>query len=359
VAPLGSWDLTLESTSATGSQLAPLLLPQVFTGDVNLGVITMKAGFTLSGTLLKPNFTGVAGADIDVIDAAGDELYTPGDNSGSNGFVDVIVPAGTYSIEICPLLANKLVGKVLTNVVVAGTKSFGTVQLQAGQILSGTVTNALAQPLAGVDIDAHFTSNGIEIPLCNDNTGASGTYQVVVPGSSTIDVIFTPPYEMPYGSQTVAGVVITTVNKTQAGLLPDCPFHVAYGTGLAGLGGFVPLLGSSGGAPRFGNPDWALQISQGRGGALAFLLIGFAPGAFPFKQGTLLVDTFTVPGLMLSLPLSGPAGVAGAGAFTLPAPVPTDPFLAGFTWYSQAVVQDAAAAKGFALSNGMSVTWCP
>jgi hypothetical protein len=357
--PMGTWDLTLQSTSETGAQMAPKLLPITVSGNQNLGVVTMQPGFTLSGTLLKPNFAGAAGADLDVIDAAGTELYTPGDNAGTSGFVDVIVPAGTYSIEICPLLTDKLVSKVLTGVTVAGSTSFGTVQLQAGQILSGTVKNGLNQPLANVDTDARFTASGVEIPLCNDNTNAQGVYQVVVPNNSTIDVVFTPSYAVPYGSQFIAGVIITTVNKVQNGVLPDCPFHVAYGSGLAGLGGFVPLLGSSGGAPRFGNPDWALQLSQGRGGALAFLVVGFAPAALPFKGGTLLVDVFSLPSLLLNVPLAGPPNVPGAGAFTLPAPVPTNPSFAGFTWYSQVVVKDAAAPEGYAMSNGMFVTWCP
>jgi len=359
VVPLGTWDITLESTADTGAQMAPLLLTKTFTGNLNLGVITMQTGFTLSGTLLKPNFSGVSGADLDVLDAAGNELYTPGDNSGSTGFVDVIVPAGTYSIEFCPVLSDKLVSKLLTGIVVAGNGSFGTVQLQAGQFLSGTVENALGQPLQNVDVDARFTVGGAEIPLCSDNTDAAGFYQVVVPGSSTIDVTFTPTYDVPYASETITGVVITTVSTVQDGALPDCPFNTPYGSGLAGLGGFVPLLGSSGGAPRFGNPDWAIEFSKGKGGATAWLVVGFAPGAFPFKQGTLLVDIFTLPGLVLLVPLSGPVGQAGAGAFTLPAPVPTDPQFAGFTWYSQVIVQDAAAVKAFALSNGMEVTWHP
>jgi hypothetical protein len=59
------------------------------------------------------------------------------------------------------------------------------------------------------------------------------------------------------------------------------------------------------------------------------------------------------------VPLSGPPNVAGAGAFTLPAPVPTTASFAGFTWYSQVIVKDAAAPQGYAMSNGMAVTWCP
>ncbi len=359
VAPMGSWDLSLQSTLATGAQMAPQLLPQTLTGNVNLGVITMQAGFSLSGTVLKPNFAGVAGADIDVLDAGGNQLYTPGDNTGATGFVDVIVPAGTFSIKICPPLANKLVTKLVTGVVVAGATGFGTVQLQAGQILSGTVTNLLGQPLANVDVDARFSLTGVDIPLCDDNTNAAGVYQVVVPNSNTIKVIFTPTYDVPYGSQTIASVVITTVNVVQNGVLPNCPFHTAYGAGLAGLGGFVPLLGSSGGAPRLGNPNWAIHVSQGRGGATSFLIVGVAPTALPFKGGSLLVNIFSLPGLVLTLPLSGPAGVAGAGAFTLPAAVPPAPSGAGFTWYAQVVVKDAAAPIGYAMSNGMSVTWCP
>jgi hypothetical protein len=358
VVPFGNWTLTIDTPG--NKALAPKSMALAALADVSLGQVTLQPGFLVSATVLRPNLTGVANADLDVFDAVtGVQLFTPGDNSDAAGFVDVVVPAGSYDIEVTAPLALKLVGKTVAGVAVAADTNLGIIQLQAGQILQGTVRNAALQPIAGVDVDVTIASSGLDVTLSGDNTQANGTYAVIVPSNTTIHVEFEPPYSLPYGSQTVANVVVTTVTKVQNGSLPDLPFHVAYGTGLAGLGGFVPLLGSSGGAPRFGNPDYALELSAARGGASSFLLVGFAQASLPFKQGTLLVDVFGGPGLMLTLPVLGPANVAGAGFFTLPAPVPEEPLLAGLTWYAQYLVQDAAAAKGFAMTNAVAVTWLP
>jgi hypothetical protein len=55
--------------------------------------------------------------------------------------------------------------------------------------------------------------------------------------------------------------------------------------------------------------------------------------------------------------LVGPAylGVAGAGAFTLPASLPSIPALSGTSLYLQAGFGDAAAAKGVSLTQGLEM----
>ena len=53
------------------------------------------------------------------------------------------------------------------------------------------------------------------------------------------------------------------------GTLPDCPFPTNYGTGTPGTGGLVPHLTHSGGTPREGNANWAMELQNGRGGAIA------------------------------------------------------------------------------------------
>jgi hypothetical protein len=284
--PFGAWTLTFQTTAATGGgTLAPATLDVDLAASTSLGTITLPPGFVLSATILKPNLTGVLDADLDVFDSTtGVQLLTPGDNANAAGFVDVVVPAGTFDVEVSAPFANKLVGQTVAGVAVSGNSSLGVIQLQAGQILQGTVKNGANQPLAGVDVDVFVASTGLQVTLSNDNTSATGAYAVIVPGSTTIDVDFEPPYSMPYGSQAVPNVVVTTVTKVQNGVLPDLPFHVPYGTGLAGSGGFVPLLGSSGGAPRFGNPDWALELSQALGGTTSVMLAGFGPASRPSSR---------------------------------------------------------------------------
>ena len=125
---------------------------------------------------------------------------------------------------------------------------------------------------------------------------------------------------------------------------------IAYGAGLAGKGGFVPQLAGSGCA----EPGAAigLKLSGAVGGASASLFVGLAPAAIPFKGGTFLVGAVV---LTASLPMGGTPGVAGAGAFTLPASLPPIPALSGTSLYLQAGFGDAAAVKGVSLTQGLEL----
>lgn len=358
VAPLGAVELRLDATTVSSQTLASKKVTLNLSVDTSIGNVTLPPGFHLTGTVESSQGDPVTGADTDTTDAATNvKVYTPHDNTDDNGDFDVVVPAGTYHFEVCPDFSDHLVAKTVFNVAVAGPTSLGTIVLVPGFVLSGTVKSGAGANLADVDVDVRFTPAGLAVTLCNDNTAANGSYAVIVP-SGTFDVTFTPPYSIPYGSQFLTGVVVSG-NKIQNGTLPDCPFNTPYGSGLAGSGGFVPLLGSSGGAPRMGNPDWKIQISNGLGGKLCYLLIGFAPASLPFKQGTLLVNITSLPYLSVPLPLSGPLNVPGVGAFTLPAAAPTAPLFSGLTWYGQVFVLDPGAPAGFAMSNGMYVTYCP
>jgi hypothetical protein len=356
-APIGPVELRLDTTPIAAPLLAPTTVELDLTGDTAVGNITLQPGFLLSAFVRRSNGTPVEGADTDTTDALTEsDLYTPGDNTDDVGFVDVIVPAGTFDFEVCPLFTDGLVAATVKDVVVNSNLHLGVITLQNGVVLSGTVQNGSSAPLGNVDVDVRHSGSGVAVTLCADNTAANGTYAVLVP-TGTFDVTFTPPYSQPYGSQVVASVNVPG-NTIVNGNLPDCPFHTLYGAGLAGSGGLVPQLDSSGGAPRIGNPDWTLEISNGRGGSLCTLIFGFGPASIPFKQGTLLVDIVSFPSVFLTLPLSGPAGVPGAGAFNLPIPA-TPPIFAGLTWYTQAFVSDPGAPAGFAMSGGMHVTYCP
>ena len=358
VAPLGAVELRLDATGVSGQTLASKQLQLVLAGDTSVGNVTLPPGFHVIGTVQTGQGDPVVGADTDSADSAtGSEWYTPHDNTDDNGVFDVVLPAGTFDLEICPQFADHLVAKEVLGFAVGGATNLGTIALGAGFVLSGTVKNGAGAGLPNVDVDARFSASGIAVPLCNDNTASNGTFAVIVPAGTFI-VTFTPPYSLPYASQVVTGVVVAG-NKLQNGTLPDCPFNTPYGSGLSGSGGFVPVLGSTGGAPRMGNPDWTILISKGLGGKPCTVLIGFAPASLPFKQGTLLVNIASFPYLSLTLPLSGPLNAPGAGAFSLPAPAPTAPMFIGLTWYAQAFVPDAGAPAGIAMSNGMHVTYLP
>ncbi len=121
-----------------------------------------------------------------------------------------------------------------------------------------------------------------------------------------------------------------------------------YGTGLAGSGGFMPTLTSSG-CPAAGTP-MTLQVLDGLGSAPVTMVIGMAAASIPFKQGTLLVD----PSVLLLIPytLSLPAG-PGEGKLTLDLQLPDDPSLSGLNAFFQMFIKDAGAPGGWSMTGGV------
>jgi subtilisin family serine protease len=127
----------------------------------------------------------------------------------------------------------------------------------------------------------------------------------------------------------------------------------SFGVGLAGVQGSVPVLSAPAGAPVVGGADFKLKLSSAKAGANAWLLIGLATAALPFKGGTLLVDVGQ-PTLMVPRTVSSVLG-APLGTALLLAPVPADPAFSGLALTTQWVVEDGAAPGGMALSNGMAL----
>jgi hypothetical protein len=125
-----------------------------------------------------------------------------------------------------------------------------------------------------------------------------------------------------------------------------------YGAGLAGSGGLLPTLTGEG-CPGLGLTPKA-RIANALGGATAWVVGGPAPAALAFKGGTLLVDP--VSALIVPLPLSGPAGVPGAGTLVLTIPLPDLPIYLGVTLRLQTLVPDAAAPAGWAMTAGLELT---
>ncbi|MCK6444757.1 MAG: hypothetical protein L6Q99_00030 [Planctomycetes bacterium] len=323
--------------------LLPLSAPREIqlnlAGNTALGNVTLQQGFTLSATVRRSNGTAVANVDIDVASSSTKQkLYTPGDNSNATGLVDVVVPAGTYDVEFCPVFNDHLQCVVQTNKVVTTTTNLGVVTLPAGVVLSGTVQAFNGTKYAGVDVDLFLASTGAEVPLCLDNTASNGSYQVIVP-TGTFHVKFTPPGCLPLGSQQVNNVVIST-NKTQNGTLPSVSSGTVVGTGTPGTGGLVPTIAGVC-TPRLGNASYGVAVANARGGATAFL--SFTPNVL---GATHVSGPFGLANEkpLLRIKLGGAAGVAGAGSGTFELPIKNEPALLGLTLKARCFVVDPNGA---------------
>ncbi len=115
------------------------------------------------------------------------------------------------------------------------------------------------------------------------------------------------------------------------------------GAGLAGTGGLVPKLTGEGGL--LGNDLATLNLTQAKPSTLTYLVAGLFAINAPFKGGTL------VPNLnfLINLP---PTDITGALSISAPWPAGVP---ACIDLYFQYVIPDAAAVKGFSLSNAVHV----
>lgn len=353
-------ELRLDASNVLGQTLVSRALAVAPGADLDVGDVELPPGHRLTGLLENQVGTGVVGVDLDVVDpATGEKLYTPKDKSGTGGAFSIVVPEGWSSLVICPQVAAKLVARRV-RVFLSADVDLGTVSLQSGAFLSGTVRSHLGDPVPGADVDVALPS-GAPVELCADNANAAGFYRVVVP-HGTLSVEVEPPgYALPLGAEDLVVPVLS--DTLQDGVLPACPFGSVFGGAVPGSGGFAAHLATAGGAPRGGNKAFSVEVSDGLGGAPALLLVAAGPGggrslllspAFPGASLALAGDA-PLAG-WLPLVLSGAPGGAGQGAAHVPAPV--DPSLVGTTVFLRLVSLDPGAVGGLALSDGLEIAFC-
>lgn len=387
--PLGNSDIVLED-AATGAEVvvpgmgtAPLtgafqfVVPpgtyNIFydtTGDGTLGAPgqTLNQGlpggvWTQLGTILRPpgqvlsaevrrqsDNLPVANCDIDVRDPLTlDKLYTPGDDTNTLGFVDVVVPAGTWTVDVTPAFAELLVSKRLPSVAVPASTNLGTILLQAGVVASGLVVNSSGAAVSNCDVDVYRYPSGSFVLTTGDNTNAAGHYQIVVPPDN-LTMVFTPVAAPALAVQTHVPTPVFS-NITINSILPAAghPVDSHYGSGLAGTGGLVPQI-STIGVPVVGNPWYAFRVDQALPGATTAVFIAEGTGNYPFPEFNIIfwIDIFSM------FSLDGGADALGVGIF--PVAVPTDPLLASRPFYSQAFVIDAGAGNLLSHSDGLILT---
>jgi hypothetical protein len=162
--------------------------------------------------------------------------------------------------------------------------------------------------------------------------------------------------QVPPGTYVFSVPDLCCVPFTVCGGCTQPPFK--YGEVSYGTFGYWPRLDTAGGMPSPGNADFRVTLDFAIGGAPALLLAGAAPAAQAFGWGTLYVAA-RAPFFSVPLVLGGTAGVPGAGALSLPAPIPDDALLLGLQLYVQALVADPGGAGGLTHTQGLRLTICP
>ncbi len=193
--PPGAFDISVEPPE--GSNLAPAIAYNVSVlGDITLD-FSLETGYQVSGTVSGPTGSGVADADINVEDGdTGEELYTPGDDTDESGDYLVIVPAGNYDINVLPQISDRLVPAIEYDVFVISDLLLNF-NLEAGHLVTGTVSDPEASGVGNVDLDVINPSTDEKLFTPRDNTDNSGIYQLVIP-QGVYDIDFRPPVIPPY-----------------------------------------------------------------------------------------------------------------------------------------------------------------
>ncbi|MFN0057703.1 MAG: carboxypeptidase regulatory-like domain-containing protein [Planctomycetota bacterium] len=194
--PAGTYDVEYRQTPTTiGGPYVPVLLEdRPVVAALALPDVTLRLGYPLTGTVRNTLAQPVIGADIDVVSPLTDEkIHTPGDSTDALGQFSVLVPIGSFEVEIDPPVGTSLVPRLILTTVTAPTTSLGIVVLQNGFTVSGTCVNSALAPVPTVDLDFFVTATQVEIPTAHDNAGPNGVFAVTVE-ANTYDIVFRPPF---------------------------------------------------------------------------------------------------------------------------------------------------------------------
>lgn len=218
-------------------------------------------------------------------------------------------------------------------------------------------------PTMGADVD--FTLDGIvDAFLTEFNEDGTGlVYSTHVGGSQSdfgSDVALDPLGRGTVVGQTSSNDLVTTAGAVQetfgggfsdafiAGFSVPCDGGFEeYGTGCPGSGGFTPVLSGTG-CP---DPGYTVQldIEDGLGGTIGFLLAGSGQGAFTLMNGC----TWEVLPLVAIVPISLSGAGAGEGSLSLQSALPID--VPSFVIHVQAIFIDPGNPFGRSGTNGLSI----
>lgn len=356
--PRNAIELRFDATDVVTPVVASKLLTLTPVANTNLGNVTLVPGFRVTGHVQRSaNGVALSGVDLDFTSRATHETaYTPNDNSDSLGNFSVVVPQGKFDIDFCAPFADRLVGALIPRRIISADTDLGVIALDPGFVLTGTIRSFSGLAQNNADVDVEIQSTGAKVNTCNDNSNGSGVYSILVPAGN-LKVTFHPPsFDLGLGSD-VRSDILVSADRTLDGSLPACAAPVNYGAGTAGTGGFVPHLTFSGGAPAAGNSAFAYELTGGRGGAVATLIISVQQRSLPAFGGTLLVGTSHSNSVRISTTLGGTPGVGGAGSARVNLPFSIG-LATGIDIYAQFAVHDPLAQEGWALSEGLQYRVC-
>lgn len=237
--PLGIYEISFSGGGPP--QLAPGHLLEISvdgTADVSLPAVTLGLGYHLSGRVVDAMLHPVGGAALELrIAGSNAVVFTRDAETSALGMFDVIVPAGTYDIEIDPPPVAPLAARLLAGVAVVANADLGTQQLVAGLAVQGTVADSAGHALREVELAVAGSASGLPVPAAHNHSDAAGAFVLQLPAGS-YRITYHPLVDSrvdPFTSSpiTVAGpITLSPVelpfhnedNDSIVDVLDDCPF---------------------------------------------------------------------------------------------------------------------------------------
>jgi hypothetical protein len=171
--------------------------------------VEMEVGVFVSGTVVGPGGTPIAGAEISATrtDTEAD-LYSPFDETDIAGAFSFVVPSNApLELTIEPPSGTTVLGAVTTTGGSATNFDVGTIALTPGNRVTGRVVAGTG--VARVNIDA-FDAAGTEIPLGHDRTDSNGDFEIILP-TGTFDLVARPRVQSGFAPVRVDAVSVNGV----------------------------------------------------------------------------------------------------------------------------------------------------
>jgi hypothetical protein len=176
-----------------GTRLLGLLVPGLdLTDEAGRELsVTLAEGQVAAGRVTDASGAAAPDVDIDVDRITGGRLYTPGDNTATDGSYRVVVPAGMHRFRFEPPRGSRLRGAEIDSVDVT-VDAVLDVTLEDGLLLQGRITDDAGQPAVDVDVDLRDALTGAKVYLANNASDNAGDYVTAAP-AGLFELRYTPP----------------------------------------------------------------------------------------------------------------------------------------------------------------------
>ena len=163
--------------------------------DRNQGInnVILPPGLLVTGRVLDNLALPLANAKLKFYDAvSGARQAATNDDTMADGTFSVLVPTGTYGVNVEPPASRDLLVTRLDNLGFAASLNLGDLTLAAGNFVAGLVLGPGSAPVRNVNINVLDSVTRSKLHLAHDSSAIDGTFRVVAP-SGTFDVQYDPP----------------------------------------------------------------------------------------------------------------------------------------------------------------------